>query len=60
MQLISKYNKRIRFLSWVTDIFSKDASLGPIKDKKRVDTVNEFQSILDNQKENQTNMGRSG
>ena len=42
------------------DIFSKDASLGPIKDKKPVDTVNEFQSILDNQKENQTNMGRSG
>ena len=42
------------------DIFSKDASLGPIKDKKRVDTVNEFQSILDNQKENQTNMVRSG
>ena len=35
MQLISKFNKGFIFLLSVIDIFSKYASLVPIKDKKR-------------------------
>ena len=34
MQLLSKYNKRIRFLLCVIDIFSKYAWVVPLKDKK--------------------------
>ena len=32
MQLLSKYNKEIRFLLWVIDIFSKYAWFVPLKD----------------------------
>ena len=35
MQLLSKYNKGIRFLLCVTDIFSKYAWVVPLKDKKK-------------------------
>ena len=35
MQLLSKYNKGIRFLLCVIDIFSKNAWVVPLKDKKR-------------------------
>ena len=35
MQLLSKYNKGIRFLLYVIDIFSKYAWVVPLKDKKR-------------------------
>ena len=35
MQLISKYNKGVRFLLCVIDIFSKYAWIVPLKDKKR-------------------------
>ena len=35
MQLLSKYNKGIRFLLCVIDIFSKYAWVVPLKDKKR-------------------------
>ena len=35
MQLLSKYNKGIRFLLCVIDIFSKYAWAVPLKDKKR-------------------------
>ena len=45
-QLISKCNKGFRFLLCVTDIFSKYASLVPLKDKKDVSIVNAFQSNL--------------
>ena len=34
MQLISKFNKRIRFLLCAIDIFSKYAWVIPLKDKK--------------------------
>ena len=34
MQLLSKYNKVIRFLLCVIDIFSKYAWVVPLKDKK--------------------------
>ena len=46
MQLISKYNKGIRFLLCVIDIFSKYAWVVPLKDKKSVSIVAVFQSIL--------------
>ena len=47
MQLISKFNKRFRFLLCVIDIFSKYASVVPLKDKKGVSIVSAFQKILD-------------
>ena len=34
MQLISKYNKRIRYLLYPTDLFSKYAIVVRLKDKK--------------------------
>ena len=37
MQLISKYNKGIRYLLCVIDLFSKYAFVVPLKDKKRCD-----------------------
>ena len=46
MQLLSKYNKGIRFLLCVIDIFSKYACFIPLKDKKGVTIVKAFQSIL--------------
>ena len=35
MQLISKFNKELKFLLCVIDIFSKYAWVVPLKDKKR-------------------------
>ena len=46
MQLLSKYNKGIRFLLCVIDIFSKYPWVVPLKDKKVVSIVTAFQSIL--------------
>ena len=46
MQLLSKYNKGIRFLLCVIDIFSKYAWVVPLKDKKDISMVKAFQSIL--------------
>ena len=46
MQLLSKYNKGIRFLLCVIDIFSKYAWVVPLKDKKGICIVKAFQSIL--------------
>ena len=46
MQLISKFNKNVRFLLCVIDIFSKYASVVPLKDKKGVSIVDAFQTIL--------------
>ena len=46
MQLLSIYNKGIRFLLCVIDIFSKYAWVVPLKDKKGVSIVTTFQSIL--------------
>ena len=50
MQLISKYNKGIRYLLCSIDLFSKYAWVIPVKDKKVVTIVNAFQRILDNSK----------
>ena len=50
MQLISKYNKGIRYLLCVIDIFSKYAWVFPLKENKGITFTNAFQSILDNSK----------
>ena len=46
MQLISKFNKGFRFLLYVIDIFSKNAWVVSLKDKKGISIVNAFQKIL--------------
>ena len=46
MQLISKSNKRFRFLVCVIDIFSKYAWVNPLKDEKGIRITNDFQKIL--------------
>ena len=46
MQLLSKYNKGIRFLLRVIHIFSKYAWVVPLKDKKGITIVKAFQLIL--------------
>ena len=46
MQLLSRYNKGIRFLLCVIDIFSKYAWVVPLKDKKGMSIVKAFQSVL--------------
>ena len=46
MQLLSKYNKGIRFLLCVIDIFSKYAWVVPLKDNKGISIVKAFQIIL--------------
>ena len=46
MQLLSKFNKRFRFLLCVIDIYSRYAWVVPIKNKKGVIIVNAFQKIL--------------
>ena len=50
MQLISKFNKGIRFLFCVIDLFSKYAWVVPLKDKKGATIVNAFQSSLNDSK----------
>ena len=47
MQLLSKFNKGIRFSLCVIDLFSKYAFVVPLKDKKGISIVNAFQSSLD-------------
>ena len=47
MQLISKFNKKFRFLLCVIDIFSKYAWVIFLKDEKGVSIVDAFQQILD-------------
>ena len=50
MQLISKYNKGIRYLLCAIDLFSKYAFAVPLKDKKGTTIVNAFRSIFDDSK----------
>ena len=47
MQLISKYNKGIRYFLCAIDLFSKYAFVADLKDKKGTSIVNAFQSILE-------------
>ena len=46
MQSLSKYNKGIKYLLRVIDLFSKYAWVIPIKDKKGTSIVNAFKKIL--------------
>ena len=50
MQLISKYNKGIRYLLCAIDLFSKYAFVVSLKDRKGVSIVNAFQKTLSNSK----------
>ena len=45
MQLLSKYNKGIRFLLCVIDTFSKYAWVVPLKYKKGVSIVKHFRAF---------------
>ena len=45
-QLITKFNKELRFLLCVIDIFSKYAWVVPLKDKKGITITNTFQKVL--------------
>ena len=47
MQLINKFNKEIRLLICVIDIFSKYAWVIPLKNKKGITISQAFQGILD-------------
>ena len=50
MQLLSKFNKGIKYLLCVNDLFSKYAFVVPLKDKKGISIANAFQSILNKSK----------
>ena len=50
LKTISRFNKRIRFLLCVTEIFSKYAWVVPLKDKRDVIIINAFQNILNSSK----------
>ena len=52
MQLLSKYNKGIKYLLCTIDLFSKYAWLIPLKDKKGISIVNAFQKIISERKPN--------
>ena len=47
MQLLSKFNKGIRFLLCVIDIYNKYTRAIPLKDKNDITITNAFQKILD-------------
>ena len=47
MQLLSKYNKGIKYLLCAIDLFFKYAFVVTLKDKKSASVVNAFQKILD-------------
>ena len=47
MELTNKFNKRIRFLFCITDIFSKFTWIIPLKDDKVITITNAFQEILE-------------
>ena len=46
MQLIWKFNKGIRFLSCVIDLFSKYTCIISLKDKKDISIANAFRKVL--------------
>ena len=46
MQLISTFNKGIRFLLFVIDLFSKYSWVLPLKIKKGITITNAFQKML--------------
>ena len=50
MQLLSKFNKGIKYSLCVIDLFSKYAFVVPLKDKKGISIANAFQSVLNKSK----------
>ena len=50
MQLISKYNKGIRYFLFVIDLFSKYAFVVHLKNKKAITIAHAFQNIFNNSK----------
>ena len=46
MQFISKFNKGIRFLSSVIDVFIKYKNIFPLKDKKGITIAHAFEKSL--------------
>ena len=58
MHLIRKFNKGIRFLLCVIDIFSKYDWAVPLKDKEEVAIVNAFQNFKQFKKKTKQNIGR--
>ena len=57
MQLISKYNKGIRYILFAIDLFSKYACVVPLKDKKELLMLMHFKVFWTIQKENQIRYG---
>ena len=47
MQLISRFNKRFKFLLCVIDIYGKYEWVIPLKDKKGITITNAFQKSID-------------
>ena len=47
MQLISRFNKRFKFLLCAIDIYGKYAWVIPLKDKKGITITNAFQKSID-------------
>ena len=58
MQSLSKYNKGIKYLLCVIDLFSKYVWVIPIKDKKGTSIVNAFKKIDSNKKPNKIWVGQ--
>ena len=56
-QLISKFNKGIRFLLCVIDIFNKYAWVLPLKDKRGITITNAFKKFYKNLISKQTRYG---
>ena len=46
MQSLRRYNKGIKYLLCVIDLFSKYAWVVPLKDKKGTSIINAFQKII--------------
>ena len=59
MKSLSKYNRRIKYLLGVIDLFSKYAWVVPIKDKKETSIVNAFKKIISEKKKPKKNIGWS-
>ena len=53
MQLINKFNKGLRFLLCVIEIYTQYACVIHLKDKKRIKITDAFQKVLDDSKRKQ-------